>query len=271
MNKFQLFGAVCLSAALLSGCGSSQGNQSSASAIQSAGSGSASSSAPADSSFALSPEKQLQVMADHVQDWMVTDEYDWWGYTVTDLDQDDRLELIVCQIQGSGSYTYNTIWQVNADGSGLSQIKTQDSCQPVFQPDNFQNTPTSTIHAYQNQEDDVFTYILEDSNKDGAAHYYESKRAVSLKDGTIKGFFLGYRNTEYDESGQEQVTYEDAQEQTISQEDYDKIEQNYFSGLQPCTAALSWLDCVPGDQLTEGGLADRLDECWQSFALTADN
>ena len=100
------------------------------------------------------------------------------------------------------SYTH---LQVNADGSGLSQVKTQDSCQPVFQPDDFQGTPTSAIRAYQNQSDGVYTYILTDSNKDGAAHYYESKRAVSLKDGAVKGFFLGYRNTEYDENGQEQV------------------------------------------------------------------
>ena len=56
-----------------------------------------------------------------------------------------------------------------------------------------------------------------------------------------------------------------------SQEDYDKIEQNYFDGLQPCTATLSWLDCVPGDQLTVDGLADRLAECWQNFSLTADS
>ena len=69
MNKFQLLGVVCLSAALLSGCGSAQGTESSASASGSDGSGLASSSAPADNSFALSPEKQLQVMADHVQDW----------------------------------------------------------------------------------------------------------------------------------------------------------------------------------------------------------
>ena len=271
MNKFQLFGAVCLSAVLLSGCGSAQTDQSSGSTSQSTGSESASSSAPADSSFALSPEKQLQVMADHVQDWMVADEWDWWGYTVTDLDQNDQLELIVCQIQGTGAYTSNTIWQVNADGSGLSQCKTSDSCQPVFQPDDFQGTPTSTIHVYQNQSDGVYTYILEDSNKDGAAHYYESKRAVSLKDGALKGFFLGYRNTEYDENGQEQVTYEDAQEQAISQKDYDKIEQSYFGSLQPCTATLSWLDCVPGDQLAVDGLADRLDKCWQNFSLTADS
>ena len=91
MNKFQLWGAVCLSAVLLSGCGSAQGTQSSASASGSDGSGLASSSAPADNSFALSPEKQLQVMADHVQDWQVADEWDWWGYTVADLDQDDQL------------------------------------------------------------------------------------------------------------------------------------------------------------------------------------
>lgn len=82
MNKFQLLGVVCLSAALLSGCGSAQGTESSASASGSDGSGLASSSAPADNSFALSPEKQLQVMADHVQDWQVADEWDWWGYTV---------------------------------------------------------------------------------------------------------------------------------------------------------------------------------------------
>ena len=270
MNKFLLLGVVCLSAALLSGCGSAQGTESYASASGSDGSGLASSSAPADHSFALSPEKQLQVMADHVQDWQVSDEWDWWGYTVADLDQDDQLEQIVSQIQGTGGYTTNTVWQVNDDGSGLSQVKTQDSCQPVFQPDDFQGTPTSTLRAYQNQSDGVFTYILEDSNKDGAAHYYQSKRAIALKDGALKGFFLGYQNTEYDENGQEQVTYQDAQEQTISQQDYDQVEQRYFGDFQPCTATLSWLDCVPGDQLAGTDLADRLAACWQDFSITAN-
>ena len=189
---------------------------------------------------------------------------------MADLDQDDQLELIVSQIQGTGGYTTNTVWQVNDDGSGLSQVKTQDSCQPVFQPDDFQGTPTSTLRAYQNQSDGVFTYILEDSNKDGAAHYYQSKRAIALKDGALKGFFLGYQNTEYDENGQEQVTYQDAQEQTISQQDYDQVEQRYFGDFQPCTATLSWLDCVPGDQLAGTDLADRLAACWQDFSITAN-
>ena len=141
----------------------------------------------------------------------------------------------------------------------------------MFQPDDFQGTPTSAIRAYQNQSDGVYTYILTDSNKDGAAHYYESKRAVSLKDGAVKGFFLGYRNTEYDENGQEQVTYEDAQAQAITQADYDQIEQRYFGDLQRCTATLAWLDCVPGTQLAGNGLADQLAECWQSFTLAADS
>ena len=88
--------------------------------------------------------------------------------------------------------------------------------------------------------------------------------------GALKGFFLGYQNTEYDENGQEQVTYQDAQEQTISQQDYDQVEQRYFGDFQPCTATLSWLDCVPGDQLAGTNLPDRLAECWQAFSIAAD-
>ena len=87
----------------------------------------------------------------------------------------------------------------------------------------------------------------------------------------MKGFFLGYRNTAYDENGQEQVTYEDAQAQAITQADYDQIEQRYFGDLQRCTATLAWLDCVPGTQLAGNGLADQLAECWQSFTLAADS
>ena len=56
----------------------------------------------------------------------------------------------------------------------------------------------------------------------------------------------------------------------VVKQDYDQVEQRYFGDFQPCTATLSWLDCVPGDQLAGTNLPDRLAECWQAFSIAAD-
>ena len=57
---------------------------------------------------------------------------------------------------------------------------------------------------------------------------------------------------------------------SVESQDYDQVEQRYFGDFQPCTATLSWLDCVPGDQLAGTNLPDRLAECWQAFSIAAD-
>lgn len=50
-------------------------------------------------------EKQLAAFTEYYTDWQVKEEQDWWGYAVTDLDQDGNLEIISSECHGTGHYT----------------------------------------------------------------------------------------------------------------------------------------------------------------------
>ena len=73
-------------------------------------------------------EKQIELLADSVELWagtMNSEGIDYF-FTVTDMDRNGRLELIVSSRQGTGLYTYSDYFEVNdtfdhPHGSGRKQ------------------------------------------------------------------------------------------------------------------------------------------------------
>ena len=73
-------------------------------------------------------ERQLDVLTANYGVWMLQEEYDAWAYAVTDLDQNDRLELISTEMHGTGHYTATTIWEVDPTLTGLILCGRDSSC-----------------------------------------------------------------------------------------------------------------------------------------------
>ncbi len=81
---------------------------------------------------AVDYDAQIAVLAANYALWVKNGEYDPYSYSVTDLDQNGRLEVIASACVGSGNFSYNDVWEVNEALDGLTQCATtiDESMQP---------------------------------------------------------------------------------------------------------------------------------------------
>ena len=170
---------------------------------------------------------QLQVIAEESDTWMSELEYaeEVYQYAVTDLDADGRLEIIVSNMGGTGAYTYSQFYVVNEACDGLSEI-TANFMEGDSQPDIISDD--EPVMAYTDSEG-VIHYIVEDFIKLSAGEYYNAIGEISLKDDGISYNVLAINIETYDEEENCVETYEDANGNAISKEEYQDMAKTAFS------------------------------------------
>ncbi len=180
--------------------------------------------------------EQLALIADHADVWKQDDEFvPLWGYIVTDLDQNGRLEIISASLQGTGMYTYMNVFEVSEDGNSLNEV-VQDRPEYDSAPD----VMTDKVKGYYEEQADRYYYIFIDMIRNGYAEYYENKRAVYLEDGIWKEIPLAYKTVLYSDPDHFTETFEDAERSTISEEDYDNADGLHFADIKPAEVCLNW-------------------------------
>lgn len=179
--------------------------------------------------------EQLQVIAECRDLWMQETEFasDFCQCAVTDLDHNGRYEIIVTEVTGTGIYTYSRFYEVNESYDGLNECET-DFAEGDSQPD----IVSDTLETYTDGQGHYF-YAVYDLIRNGAAQYYENVRALTLSDGRICTAPIAYRTTIYDE-GVPTVTCEDADGNTITEEEYESAAENYFAGYSKSTTSVVW-------------------------------
>lgn len=211
-------------------------------------------------------ERQLQVMLDN---------YEWSCppsgnicrmFTVTDLDQNGRLELIISRLEGSGRYTYSDYYEVNKELDGLTPCEWPDR--------NFESEAdvmVSSVPVYYDPNNEIFYYIFQDRIPDGIHYASENKRAISLADGTLSERILAYKNT-YDEDISDSfaiITCEDADGNEIDERAYDRFEETIFADFHKRAACFSWFDLNDTNRgkLSDNEIADILREAYVGFSV----
>lgn len=210
-------------------------------------------------------EDQLVTIWDARQTWRVLEETDGWCYAVTDLDGNGRLEILSSETHGTGNYTTLRAWEVSEDGASLNPIAapTDDGeGGPVLSSGYYsdENPSKEDVEAYTDGSGITY-YIQTDINKDGAAHYYETKQAVFLKDGKLDCQIVATKQTDYDENGGETVTCQNGSGESISEDDYETAVQRRFEGLSQKNVTFGWLSCVHSEELHE----EALQASWENF------
>ncbi len=211
-------------------------------------------------------ENQLNLILSKKELWEEED----FLYTVTDLDQNGRLELISASCQGTGIYTYSHIYEVSEDGTALSL------CARTLRDeyDSQADIITSFTPVYKNPQTGQKSYIFLDLIRNGAIHYYESQWVWELQDGKLMERSLASMETEYDPApaGMTEVTYapgEFSDVRVTNAEEYMSAADRAFDGWQKGTARFCWF--VLKDEAETGQTwYEKLEESYQGFSVDFD-
>lgn len=216
---------------------------------------------------AINVEKQIDVIMNNIDTWnLSTDEdiYAPYGYAITDLDQNGRLEIIASSCQGTGIYTYSNYYEVNESLNGLNKIERN-----VEEGSSEADIMIPTVKVFINKATNEYHYIFDDLVKVGAAEYYENKQDIVLKNGKIYEKAIAYRNTVYTDSNPN-VTLKDANNKEITAEDYALIENKLFSNLELKFANIEWVSTTDVDFSSVSGdeLKNKLIESYEKFGFS---
>ncbi len=180
-------------------------------------------------------DKQIELIAENTALWEQKEVFGLWGYTVTDLDGNGRLEIISASAQGTGFYTYIQIYEVNEEGNELAEIK-QDRKEYASAPD----IMVDAVPMFTDPKENLRYYIFEDYIRNGYAENYQNIRAVSVKNGVWSEIPLVNKATFFTDEEHFTVTYTNADGDTITEDQYDSAADRYFASFEKGTFCFAW-------------------------------
>ncbi|HPF29391.1 MAG TPA: hypothetical protein PLZ77_04705 [Lachnospiraceae bacterium] len=179
---------------------------------------------------------QLVLIAENRDLW-IGDPDGFYGYAVTDLDHNARLEIITSICEGTGLYTNSIIYEVNEDHSGLTE------CAVSWQEGDSQaDIMVTSVPVYYDGDTNQYFYIFEDVCKVNAAEYFNSMHAVSLHNGVLEDTIIATQEIIYEDAEAEPyIRGEDIYGRTLSEEDYVNIANSTYEDLQMEQGNIIWL------------------------------
>ena len=179
----------------------------------------------------LPEEEQRRILEESRSLWSF-DEDDYspdWYYAFTDLDHNGLLEVLSASTQGSGIFTHAHFYEVLPDGSGVRNLYHADI--EIEGIDDWPEIIMESIPSYYDKNTDRFYYVCTNSTRDGAGHAMSQIAALCLKDGVAEWEYLAMMDTRITEEG-EQTTWQDGKGNPITEEDYSKVVDSRFAGME---------------------------------------
>lgn len=201
-------------------------------------------------------KSQLDLILNNKNLWYKDNEFDKYSYAVTDLDQNGRMEIIASICQGTGFYTYSTIYEVNENVDGLNLCESDMTEYDFSEADIIKNN----WNVFYDNSNKQYHYIFDDLTKNGAAEYYENKRDFCLSNGKISEKYLVRKATIY-ENSVPMVTCTDLNDNVITEEEYANFENGHFANYEKMMVNIEWLSDY--DEIT---LQD-LDNSYNKFSI----
>ena len=205
-------------------------------------------------------KKQLTIIAENKDMWTTELEYadEVYRYAISDLDHNGRYEVIVSNMGGTGLYTYSRFFEVNETQDGLVEC-TSDFMEGDSQPDIIVEKVDTYVDA--NGE---FHYAFYDVLRNGVAESYENVRELMLRDGEIITKYIASKATIY-EGECATITCNDGDGNTITEEAYETIVDNYFGDCEKEVTNLGWQDVrqLPDEV---DGIREQLETSFVAFS-----
>ena len=144
-------------------------------------------------------EKQLKVILDNISMWSLSGEskeYDTYGYAITDLDGNGRLEIVTSHCDGTGLYSHNKYYEVNENLNGLVEVSTN------LKPEEIETyIMDGASKVFYDKVQDEYHYVFTNVTRNGPAEYLESKYELVMKGENINQTLLASKRTIYKGDG----------------------------------------------------------------------
>lgn len=200
------------------------------------------------------PAAQITLLMNAVNTWRVVNDFsgaETYYYTVTDLDQNGRLEILAASTQGTGFYTYGALYEVSADFASIQECITPCMEDGGDLPELIMNSAPA---AY-NEADKTFDYLFTNDTRNGAAEHYQSVVAVRLQNGVLSCTTLANSYDHYIDEGIEEHEYAVLSGDIFlpaTESDYAAVASNYQAERVGFTAHFEWFNF--GSEINESVL-----------------
>ena len=206
---------------------------------------------------------QIQMIAKNVSVWKLEeDPIQAVGYTVTDLDQNGRLEIISSVMGGTGMFSTNKMWEVNETGTELifceSDRETEGEGYDIMK---------DRMPVYYDKAENRYYYLVEDIMRNGMASNTTVVGSASLSEGMLHTLPLTVKTEEYDENGEVKITFKDAEENELTEEEYMGITDKHFQGFEKKEAGVDWLIGENFGEMVESVIAEKLEASYYGFVI----
>lgn len=227
-------------------------------------------------------EKQIEFFSANFERWKAEDETDWWGYAVTDLDQNGRLEVITSEDHGTGHFVTTSIREVNSSFDDLVMCGKDHSCDvdvlerlaadggpqlcgPLITPLLNSSSEPQIYSVYYDGEADLYHYIFSDSINYKGEWYgiFTVQRSFCLQDGEAAGALLSYERYNY--AGIHD--YWDVHGNYVDAETCRTAASDYYSGMAPLEAKIFWISGRRLGEANEGERYELLKHSIDSFCV----
>lgn len=207
---------------------------------------------------------QLRLLADSCALWVKTDPMDPYTYSVTDLDRNGRLEVLVTVCTGTGMYSRTDVWEVNESLNGVNLCSTS-ALSEDNQPD-LVNVQETTAYF----DGQVYRYLVTDYIRQSAAEADEVLYALTLSGGSVQAEPLATVKQAYSPDSEEPATtYYDAGGDEITEQEYQTAAESAFAGQDRYAVRLEWksLTQEETENMDAAAWLPVLQALWQGFAL----
>lgn len=188
-------------------------------------------------------EKQMDVFVEKIYDWSNISGY--FYFTMGDLNQDGKLELVTSTIQGSGSFSSNRYYTVYDKDLIVLQEERTDQCSSAFINDLLQEDQKGEsgllyVPVYYDKQKNIYYYIHHDYS--GHTPYESIDRIISfsIKDNIVKEEVLAYKKIKKQNGINSIIFYEDNSQNEISEVEYEKIVDMKYNNCEKMQMRWKW-------------------------------
>ena len=220
-------------------------------------------------------EAQIKLIAENYEIWKPTPKYntDRYKFCVTDLDMNNRLEVVVSACIGTGLSSFTSVYEVSEDFLSLDVCRyLNDESYNKVKADII----TNSLDCFIDPESSQPHYIFVDHIRNG--YSYNAKFTVDLTfdNSTINEKVIAFWENRYeiadnDEGYTATTTIKSVQGEEISSEDYWAYPEKLYKNFEKHTVSLKWQDTYNSDEksydASEAQLISLLTESYKSFSV----